>query len=174
MEKIDQADGTYGTVSTVFDYSGFTTTITDPDNKQKTEKRDHLGRIIQVTEYAEEGPYDTHYTYNAAGDLLTVTDHLGNLTTITPDTLGRKVNMTDPDMGFWQYTYDKNGNLITRTDNKTPPQIITFDYDAINRIVSKTILWPMCSFPEALTPVAIATFFLFFIASIKWLKSLWL
>ncbi|MBN1906043.1 MAG: hypothetical protein JW927_13200, partial [Deltaproteobacteria bacterium] len=33
----------------------FTTVITDPDIKQKTEKRDHLGRIIEVIEHADGG-----------------------------------------------------------------------------------------------------------------------
>ena len=125
-----------GPVSTGFDYSGFTTTITDPDGNQKDKKKDHLGRIIQVTEYAQAGQQHTYYTYNAASDLLTVTDAADNDTTIIYDTLGRKKNMTDPDMGFWEYTYDENSNLITQTDEKD--QVITFQYDELNRIKQKS------------------------------------
>ena len=43
--------------------------------------------------------------------------------------------MTDPDMGTWTYTYDDNGNLITQTDAKG--QIISFTYDALNRLTQK-------------------------------------
>jgi RHS repeat-associated protein len=77
-----------------------------------------------------------YYEYNAAGDLLKVTNALGNETNITYDSLGRKISMTDPDMGFWQYTYDANGNLKTQTDAKN--QTITFVYDALNRVISKS------------------------------------
>jgi len=128
--------GEYGTVSTTFNYSGFSTVITDPDGNQKTDKKDYLGRIIQVTEHADAGLQNTHYTYNAAGNLLSVTDHYGNVTTMDYDTLGRKASMNDPDMGFWQYTYDANGNLMTQTDAEG--QIISFDYDQLNRITSKS------------------------------------
>jgi RHS repeat-associated protein len=55
---------------------------------------------------------------------------------MTYDTLGRKKTMTHPDLGYWTYTYDKNNNLLTQTDAKG--QIITFGYDALNRMVSKS------------------------------------
>ncbi|MFZ5571543.1 MAG: hypothetical protein ACOZF0_14170 [Thermodesulfobacteriota bacterium] len=48
------------------------------------EKRDYLGRIIEVDEYNEaderEAVFSTFYAYDAASDLLTVTDHYGNKT----------------------------------------------------------------------------------------------
>ncbi len=134
--SIQSADGQYGTVTSSIVYSGLSTTITDPDGNQKKETKDYLGRLKQVIEYADEGQQYTSYTYDAAGDLKTVTDHIGNLTTVNYDTLGRKLNMNDPDMGYWVYTYDSNGNLKTQKDAKN--QIITFIYDALNRVTSKT------------------------------------
>ncbi len=50
--------------------------------------------------------------------------------------MGRKLNMTDQDMGFWEYTYDENGNLHTQTDQKQ--QRVTFAYDELNRTLSKS------------------------------------
>ena len=94
------------------------------------------GRVVQVTEYSDAGELQTYYEYNAAGDLLKVTDALGNETDIDYDSLGRKTDMNDPDMGAWQYTYDANGNLKTQTDAKN--QTITFGYDAGNRVTSKS------------------------------------
>ena len=58
----------------------------------------------------------TTYAYDVLGKLLKVTDAEGNQTTIQYDNLGRKVNMQDPDMGYWTYAYDANGNLIKQTD----------------------------------------------------------
>ena len=39
-------------------------------------------------------------------------------------------------MGIWSYTYDENGNLHTQTDAMS--QVITFTYDGLNRVTSKT------------------------------------
>ncbi|MDY6951754.1 MAG: RHS repeat-associated core domain-containing protein [Thermodesulfobacteriota bacterium] len=109
---------------------------TDPDDKQKTTKKDYLGRTMEVKEHDGAQQYVTTYVYNGAGDLLKVTDPANNETTMEYDTLGRKTSMDDPDMGSWAYTYDANGNLLTQTDEKN--QTITLAYDALNRKTSKT------------------------------------
>src|SRR5205807_766864 len=51
------------------------------------------------------------------------------------DSLGRKLRMTDPDMGTWTYSYDPLGNLASQTDAKN--QTTTFAYDAIGRLMRK-------------------------------------
>lgn len=132
-----EAPNSSGGVSQIdYDYDGLSSTVTDPDGKQKTYIKDFLGRITNVLEHTNEGTFETIYTYNAAGDMVQVEDAEGNITSITYDTLGRKIDMTDPDMGYWQYTYDANGNLVSQTDAKD--QTITFAYDALNRVTSKT------------------------------------
>ena len=77
----------------------------------------------------------TTYTYDAAGNPLTVTtangeavtgyayDHLGNLTTMT-DAMGQKET----------YTYDLNGNLLTTTDRNG--NVTAFTYDDLGRQVN--------------------------------------
>jgi YD repeat-containing protein len=78
-------------------YSGFATTITDPDGGKKTEYQDYLGRIIEVDEFAGgQEWYRTTYDYDATGHLLIVTNPLGHSTSIYYDTLGRKIKTTDP------------------------------------------------------------------------------
>jgi RHS repeat-associated protein len=69
------------------------------------------------------------------GNLLSVTDTKGNVSTMTYDSLSRKLTMHDPDMGNWSYTYDANGNLKTQIDAKS--QKLCFDYDALNRRTQK-------------------------------------
>lgn len=53
------------------------------------------------------------------------------------DGLGRKTQMTDPDMGTWIYDYDDNGNLITQTDAKG--QVIKMYYGVLTRITRKDL-----------------------------------
>ncbi|MCP4566572.1 MAG: RHS repeat protein, partial [FCB group bacterium] len=134
---IEQSHGVYQTVKTVFTYSGFFTTITDPDGKLKTEKKDHLNRIVQIEEHGDnDHSFITRYFYNPANDLVRVLDASGNTTRIVYDSLGRKIVMSDPDMGIWRYSYDANNNLLTQTDAKN--QTIRFTYDVLNRVLTKT------------------------------------
>ena len=146
VSSIISPDEDYNTISIVYTYPNpFTTEITDPDGKQKTEKRDHLGRIIEVIEHAGDDVANpvlktTSYWYNAAGDMTEVENALGISTLITYDARGLKLTMDDPDMGAWSYTYDENGNLETQTDAKN--NVITFSYDELNRVYDKIYTIP--------------------------------
>jgi YD repeat-containing protein len=118
-------------------YDGLRRTVVDENGHQKAYDDDAFGRLVQVKEY--QGAYPsaseyatTQYGYNRRDLLTTVTDTVGNVTTITYDPLGRKTGMTDPDMGMWSYTYDNAGNLKTQTDARG--QRTCFYYDALNRI----------------------------------------
>ena len=75
--------------------------------------------------------------YDAAGRLLQTTDAGGNRMSLVYDGVGRKTQMTDPDMGTWLYEYDDNGNLKKQTDAKG--QIILMAYDVLNRITRKDL-----------------------------------
>ena len=118
--------------TTSYAYDGFETTITDAKGNTRTEVRDYLGRIIEVQEDTE-GSTAT-YAYNAAGDLTLARNPF--IIQITYNTLGQKIEMNDPDMGEWSYSYDLNGNLETQTDAKN--QTITFSYDELNRLQQKS------------------------------------
>jgi YD repeat-containing protein len=52
------------------------------------------------------------------------------------DQLGHKVDMHDPDMGHWAYSYDGVGNLESQTDSNGA--ITTLQYDELNRLTNKT------------------------------------
>jgi len=94
-----------------------------------------------------EDPYSTftEYDYDTLGNLTQVRaakDASGNnllgasiTTTMTYDSLSKKRTMNDPDMGSWQYYYDKSGNLLLQIDAKN--QAIAFDYDGLNRVTHK-------------------------------------
>ncbi len=125
-------DGTDTSVS----YSGWNQTITDANNHNRLLKLDAFGRLVEAVEYDNGTPFTTQYKYNALGELASVTDAAGNVTTITYDMLGRKTEMDDPDMGNWRYRYDAVGNLTAQIDAKR--QATNLYYDILNRAVGKT------------------------------------
>jgi YD repeat-containing protein len=126
-------------------YNGWITTTIDPKLHKKVETKDAYGRLITVQEYTGTQAdclttsgilyATTNYQYDLLGNLLSVTDTKGNVSSMTYDTLGRKLTMHDPDMGNWSYAYDANGNLDTQVDAKN--QKLCFTYDALNRRTQK-------------------------------------
>jgi YD repeat-containing protein len=136
VTQITNPDSTVVTTS----YDKSTTTFIDANGHKKVEVKDVYGRLIKVEEYT--GTTGSHalyatttYEYNARGNLIKLTDTESNQTTMTYDTLGRKLTMNDPDMGSWSYSYDNNGNLLSQTDAKN--QTINFTYDELNRTTRK-------------------------------------
>ncbi|MGE0477197.1 MAG: FG-GAP-like repeat-containing protein, partial [Nitrospirales bacterium] len=122
-------------------YDDWVTVSVDANNHRRRNVSDAYGRILTTQEYTGTyatcdtsvgSPYaTTTYTYDVLGNLKTVTDAKGNISTMTYDTLSRKTAMHDPDMGNWSYLYDAAGNLTRQTDAKS--QNIYFQYDALNR-----------------------------------------
>ena len=137
---VKRPDGAYGVVTTTHAHSGLAATTTDPDGAAKTTLKDYLDRIVQVVEHSEQGDISTAFAYNAAGDLLTITNHAGVSTRFDWDSLGKIRGMRDPDMGSWGYTHDANGNLKTQTDAKL--QTMVLDYDPLNRVTARRYSTP--------------------------------
>jgi uncharacterized repeat protein (TIGR01451 family) len=90
--------------------------------------RDSQGRIDTVT-----GP-DTHsvtYTYTPAGDLDTVSDRRGKITTLAYDGEHRLSSIDDPDPGFFrQLDYDESGRLVSITDASGATTTVDVDVHA--------------------------------------------
>lgn len=76
----------------------------------------------------------TVYRYSKAGDLLSVTDPLGNTTTNEYDSFGNLTKVTDPRGHSTTYTYDSVGNLLTVTNALGEVTVNTYDY--LNRLIS--------------------------------------
>ena len=156
-----------GRVTTVTDPAGkfrtaehniaWQTTVKDECYNESTctggkviEKRDAFGHTIEKQSYEQDTlKAKTQYTYDGAGRLLTTeqwdgTNWNANTTIVVQyDSLGRKIQLDDPDSGTWRYGYDKVGNLIYQDDPKSAasipssPQSTQFAYDAINRVAAK-------------------------------------
>ena len=103
---------------------------------EKLTWKDAYGNVIKIREDNGEY-YHTYYQYDLLGNLIQVTDQLGNVSSFSWDSLGRKLVSNDPDMGVWSYSYDNGGLLLTQTDAKG--QTIRFSYDELGRMQSKTV-----------------------------------
>src|ERR1700733_10943964 len=135
-----EADGSQASTS----YAGTCRTVTDEASKKRTLCNDGLGRLQSVVEDPGGLGYTTGYTYDTLNDLLTVTQGTESRA-FTYDSLSRLVTSVNPESGQITYTYDNNGNVLTRKA-PSPNQPITgtatattkYTYDSINRILSKT------------------------------------
>lgn len=118
-------------------------------NQQKTEVRDSLGNVIQVTDNAGK---TLSYRYDSAGNMTAVdvmaampTDIVQGLTaeqaeaytttTIRYDILSRKIRMTDPDKGQWDYFYNGLGQLIAQRNARG--EVTCQAYDSVGRMVKR-------------------------------------
>lgn len=129
--QVTNPDGT--AVTTL--YMGRQTQMIDEEGGVKRYTNDGQGRLVQVEEENGSDLYLTSNQYDPLGNLRRTTDDAGNVTTITYDSLSRKIALSDPDMGDWSYSYDANGNLIQQTDPKG--QTISFEYDDLDRVLRK-------------------------------------
>jgi len=113
----------------------------DENNNYKTYYLDAYDRITAVEEhnidfyFNDNETYNTTYTYNGKDELVGIRDHYGNEFNFSYDSLGRKIQLDDPDLGTWKYSYDSAGNLIKQTDNIGNG--ILMSYDSLNRIHQK-------------------------------------
>jgi RHS repeat-associated protein len=127
-------------------YSGNVVTSTDEENKSWQRTSNAFG---QLTKVIEPGNLQTAYAYDGLGNLQNVVQS-GTSTEIPRsrsfayDSLSRLTKMTSPESGITCYGtgsnctngYDANGNLKVKTDARGVTT--TYNYDGLNRLVSKT------------------------------------
>ena len=82
-----------------------------------------------------------HYTYDAAGNVLTMTvggtgPSGGSTTTYVYDILGRLISVTDALGQTETYAYDIRGRLISKTDRNGT--VFTYQYDGFDRLIRET------------------------------------
>ncbi|WP_328560397.1 RHS repeat-associated core domain-containing protein [Streptomyces coelicoflavus] len=109
-----------------------TTTITDADGRT-TELRHHEG-AVPTAQGPSAGYRATHYTYDTAGRLKTVTDAKGNIWSFGYDQLGRKTKQVDPDTGTTTIAYDGLDRPVSTTDARGKK--ISTVYDKLGRVES--------------------------------------
>jgi RHS repeat-associated protein len=124
-------------------------TVTDEAGNQRRSCFDGLGRLTSAWEAPSTLNYETDYTYDVLNALLSVTQKGGAASsswrtrTFTYDSLSRLGKSTNPESGAISYTYDANGNVLTKTaplPNQTGTATVNTSYtsDALNRLTLKT------------------------------------
>jgi YD repeat-containing protein len=128
-----------------YTYSGYSVTYTDESHHVWTRTYDALGRLLQVLEPNSSNvpTFVTAYTYDALNDLKTVTQNGNSSSGDVPHSrqfsyngLGQLQSATNPESGTINYFYDLNGNLSQTVDANNVT--VTYGYDALNRLLSKT------------------------------------
>jgi RHS repeat-associated protein len=109
---------------------------------------DPAGRLRQVRQTLAPGLVTTTYGYDLHGNLTSVTDPNGNVTSYVYDDFGQLLSQQSPVSGTTTYEYDTAGNLRRTTDANGATTERT--YDAANRLltavstragVTETVTW---------------------------------
>jgi len=116
---------------------GTTLTVTDQAGKKRKSLLDALGRLVRVFEDPDNLNQVTSYGYDVLGNLRTVTQD-AQTRTFVYDSLSRLTSATNPENGMVAYQHDNNGNLEQKTDARDI--VTTYDYDRLNRLVSRNYL----------------------------------
>jgi RHS repeat-associated protein len=144
ITKITDQDGNAGTV----DYTQPTCpVVADEAGKKSKACSDALSRLTSMFEDPAGANYETDYQYDVLNNLIRV-DQKGSAPTdstqwrtrtFTYDSLSRMLTASNPESGTITYTYDGNGNALTRVSpapNQTGSATVTtsYVYDALNRV----------------------------------------
>ena len=100
---------------------------------------DALGRAVRLHHYptgtATGTPETISYGYDRVGNLVQVTDAVGNVTTYTYDVAGRRTGTDDPDTGESTTEYNAAGDVLSATDGRG--QKVSFAYDWLGRTTER-------------------------------------
>ncbi|WP_234425413.1 RHS repeat domain-containing protein, partial [Streptomyces kebangsaanensis] len=113
-------------------YGGDRTTVIPPvGDTTVTTLTDVRGNVTELRQHHARDPqsaYDTTtYEHTPSGELLKVTDPVGNSWSHTYDQLGRQISFTDPDKGRTDTKYDDRGQVISSTDERGIALFNTYD-----------------------------------------------
>jgi RHS repeat-associated protein len=139
------------TTAFTYDAKGNLITATDPLNNQTTFAYNPYGQRVAVTTAVGT----TQFTYEI-GDLVAITDSLGNITRRFVDSAGRGGSLTNPlgnitryDFGslnrlskvtdalagITEFSYDNNGNLLTVKDARN--NVTSYTYNNMDRLETR-------------------------------------
>ncbi|MFH4967517.1 SpvB/TcaC N-terminal domain-containing protein [Gaetbulibacter sp. M240] len=137
VTEIKDPDGTisrqdYGFGADREGHIQFTTKFTDGNGVIKEEFRNVRQLTTSVKEqYSQGNDVWTSYKYSPVNSLIDVIDDQENHMTINYDWLGRRTEITHPDLGTTSYVFDLNNNLVKKISSnlKKTGNAITYGYE---------------------------------------------
>jgi RHS repeat-associated protein len=123
------------TVEIGHDSAGDITSVTDEMGDTITYTYDQMGRMLTEQNPVQAGAgKETSYTYDADGNLKTVTDANGKTTTYTYNSRNELVTAEDPLGNVATYVYDAEGNVTGTID--PVGNRVTMTYDGDNNLLT--------------------------------------
>ena len=122
----NQTSARVQTSAVTYDAWGRTATETNAAGVTLSYAYDKMDRVVKITRLNDNVVLETR-TYDAAGNLKTVTDALNHTTTYTYDALGNLTQIVNPDGSATQYAYDKLGRIVSTTDALRNTTSYTYD-----------------------------------------------
>jgi RHS repeat-associated protein len=99
---------------------------------------DAFDRVRATEQYKEDGTQvNTLFSWDAADQLVRITDPILAQWVYTYDTLGRRTSANDPDLGVTTYHYDIADRLLWQKDSRKTS--ISYTYDALSRVTRKRV-----------------------------------
>jgi RHS repeat-associated protein len=132
-EKLFQGSGALDR-TTIYEYAGRTTSITDPLIRVTEQVRDVTKRLRQVIDPTPGGT--TAYEYDAFGNLNKITDPINAISTGIYNLRGFQTQWADIDRGVWNFTPNSLNELVSWTNAKLQP--FSAIYDPLGRMTSRT------------------------------------
>ncbi len=124
---------------------GYPILYVDEAGKKRQSWIDGLGRLIEVDEPNVSGTLSvpTCYSYDLNNNLTGVVQGTETRSFVY-DLISRLTSSTNPESGTMSYSYDNNGNVLTKTSpapNQTNPAVTvttSYQYDTVNRLTKKS------------------------------------
>jgi RHS repeat-associated protein len=120
-QTVSPVDGGVGEYT--YDPGGNTISYKDQNHSEPNVlyEYDNLGRMISVKQLStppDDNPYiETSYGYDRRGNLTSVTDANGNVTTYDVDDFGQTYRIISPVTGATEMVYNEAGQMTQRTDS---------------------------------------------------------
>jgi len=117
-----------------YDNNGNLTTSLDPLGRQTSNGYDALNRLTSVIDPYNGSTKPTSYVYDKSGNLTRVTDPQGLATDYTYNGHNNLITQASPDTGTTKFTYNANGNVVTRFDAEGRCSLTS--YDTLHRVTA--------------------------------------
>jgi RHS repeat-associated protein len=133
LEDTNSSGGVIASYTYILGPTGLRDAVVENTGRRDDYTYDALDRLTEEKIIdAVFGNRSIDYTYDAAGNRLTMTDSVAGTTSYTYDAMDRLTTETLAGQ-VTQYTYDKNGNMLSRV---SPTDAAFYHWDFDNRLIA--------------------------------------